>query len=42
MQAGEGVILVNWGTVLEGKLLVLFAGSRKRQDALMQELATRL
>lgn len=42
MQTGEGVILVNWGTVLEGKLLVLFAGSRKRQDALMQELATRL
>ena len=42
MKTGTGVILVNWGTVLEGKLLVLFAGSRNRQGALKQELATRL
>jgi hypothetical protein len=42
MKTGNGVVLVNWGTVLEGKLLVLFAGSRSRQNALMHELARRL
>ena len=39
---GEGVILVNWGTVLAGKLVVLLAGSREVQDALFVELASRL
>jgi hypothetical protein len=41
-QTGEGVILVNWGTVLVGKLVVLLAGSREVQDALFVELASRL
>lgn len=41
-QKGEGVILVNWGTVLVGKLVVLLAGSREVQDALFVELASRL
>jgi len=40
--SGEGVILVNWGTVLAGKLSVLLAGSVPRQEALAIELGTRL
>ncbi len=40
--AGEGAILVNWGTVLEGKLVILLAGSRDYQEALAVELAARL
>jgi hypothetical protein len=41
-KTGEGVVIVNWGTVLTGKLVVLLAGSREYQDALAQELAVRL
>jgi len=41
-QTGEGVILVNWGTVLAGKLVVLFAGSRDARERLFVELASRL
>lgn len=40
--SGEGLILVNWGTVLTGKLSVLLAGSAARQEALAIELGTRL
>ena len=39
---GEGAILVNWGTVLEGKLVILMAGSRPYQEALEVELNARL
>jgi hypothetical protein len=38
---GEGVILVNWGTVLAGKLSVLLVGSAARQMALATELEAR-
>lgn len=41
-KTGEGVIIVNWGTVLVGKLLFLLAGSQTCQDALKVELAKRL
>ncbi|NNF95862.1 MAG: ATP-grasp domain-containing protein [Halobacteria archaeon] len=40
--SGEGVIIVNWGTVLEGKLVVLLAGSQTLQQTLAVELAARL
>lgn len=39
---GEGVILVNWGPVLVGKLLVLLAGVPDRQQALALALNQRL
>jgi len=42
MKTGEGVVIVNWGTLLEGKLVVLLAGSKEYQEALAVEIATRL
>jgi len=39
---GEGVIMVNWGTVLVGKVMFLIAGSEERQDDLLMELKSRL
>jgi len=42
MRSGEGVIIVNWGTVMEGKLGVLLAGSKLIQRALAVELRKRL
>lgn len=42
MRTGEGVILVNWGTVMLGKIMVLLAGSREYQQVVEVELATRL
>jgi len=39
---GEGVILVNWGTVLVGKLMILLAGSPAYQEKLEAELKKRL
>lgn len=42
MRSGEGVVIVNWGTVLAGKLSVLLAGSPDIQDRLELELAARL
>jgi hypothetical protein len=39
---GTGVVLVNWGPVLVGKLLVLLAGEPDQQQALAQSLAQRL
>ncbi len=39
---GDGVILVNWGPILVGKLLALLAGPPERQDALVAELEARL
>lgn len=41
-KSGEGVILVNWGTILEGKLVFLIAGSGSVQDSLKVELQSRL
>ena len=41
-KSGEGAIIVNWGTVLEGKLVILLAGSQAYQQALEVELAARL
>ncbi len=35
---GEGAIVVNWGTVLVGKLVILMAGSREYRAALQTEL----
>jgi len=42
MKTGEGVVIVNWGTLLEGKLVLLLAGSAEYQDALFNELKHRL
>ena len=39
---GEGVILVNWGTVLAGKISIMLAGPPSRQRELEVELGTRL
>ena len=39
---GEGAIIVNWGTVLEGRLVILMAGSPEYQEALAVELEARL
>lgn len=41
-KTGEGAIIVNWGTVLLGKLVILLAGSRPYQEALEIELKARL
>ena len=42
MKTGEGLVLVNWGTVLKGKLVLLLAGSPDYQEALRNELLFRL
>jgi hypothetical protein len=39
---GAGIILVNWGPILIGKILVLLAGDEAAQAALEQDLLTRL
>jgi hypothetical protein len=41
-RTGVGVVIVNWGAVLEGKLLVLLAGTPKQQQLLHLELDARL
>ncbi len=41
-ETGSGVIIVNWGTVLAGKIMMLLAGSRAYQDELLLELKARL
>ena len=41
-KTGEGAIIVNWGTILEGKIVFLLAGSPAFQEALAVELAARL
>jgi hypothetical protein len=41
-KTGEGTIIVNRGMVIEGKLVMLLAGSRDFQDALAVELDARL
>jgi hypothetical protein len=42
METGEGLVIVNWGTILKGKLVVLMAGSPEYQQALKQEIQHRL
>ena len=42
MKTGEGLVIVNWGTLLEGKLVLLLAGSAEYQEALFNELEHRL
>ena len=42
MKTGEGVIIVNWGPVLVGKLVFLLAGSKEYQDMAAMELNERL
>ena len=42
MRTGEGVVIVNWGTLLKGKLVLLLAGSPEYQEALGNELLNRL
>jgi hypothetical protein len=42
MKTGEGVVIVNWGTLLKGKLVLLLAGSLDYQEALRGELMHRL
>lgn len=42
MKTGEGVIIVNWGTALVGKLVILIAGTKTCQQKLEAELAARL
>ncbi|MGB5832882.1 MAG: ATP-grasp domain-containing protein [Thiohalocapsa sp.] len=39
---GRGIILVNWGPVLVGKLLILLAGPPQAQEHLARELHARL
>ena len=42
MKTGEGLVIVNWGTLLKGKLVLLLAGSPDYQEALRNELLYRL
>ncbi|MEO1300402.1 MAG: hypothetical protein AAFW75_32470, partial [Cyanobacteria bacterium J06636_16] len=39
---GEGVILINWGTIKAGKMSVLLAGSPAKQTAFGEKLQSRL
>ena len=41
-KTGEGAIIINWGTVSVGKLMILLAGSKQYQEALAIELEARL
>lgn len=41
-RTGEGAIIVNWGTLSVGKLVILLAGSADYQQALAVELEARL
>jgi hypothetical protein len=42
MKTGEGLVIVNWGTLLKGKLVLLLAGSPDYQEALLNEIRYRL
>jgi hypothetical protein len=42
MKTGEGLVIVNWGTILKGKLVLLMAGSTEYQEALAKEIQYRL
>lgn len=38
----SGIVIVNWGAILVGKLVVLFAGTPQQQQQLQQDLQARL
>jgi hypothetical protein len=38
----EGIVIINWGTILAGKLMLLIAGSRDYQESMMILLESRL
>ena len=40
-ERGTGVILINWGPVLEGKLSVLLIGTPEQQRSLRSDFLTR-
>jgi hypothetical protein len=42
MKTGKGIVIVNWGTILMGKLVILMAGSHEHQEVLVNELRYRL
>jgi len=42
MKTGKGLVIVNWGTLLKGKLVLLLAGPPDYQEALLDELRYRL
>jgi hypothetical protein len=42
MKTGEGLVIVNWGTILKGKLVLLLAGSPEYRKAIEYELLYRL
>ena len=42
MKTGEGLVIVNWGTILTGKLVLLLAGPPDYQEALTNEIRYRL
>jgi hypothetical protein len=42
MKTGEGLVIVNWGTLLRGKLVLLLAGSADYQELLLNEIRYRL
>ena len=41
-KTGEGAVLINWGTISVGKLVILLAGSAEYQEVLRSELEARL
>jgi hypothetical protein len=41
-QQGSGVVVINWGTLLAGKLVLLLAGDQEQIAALDIELKSRL
>ena len=42
MKTGDGIVIVNWGTVLYGKLVLLLAGNQPVQQSLLAEITSRL
>lgn len=42
INTGEGLVIVNWGTILTGNLVLLLAGSPDYQEALVDEIRYRL
>ena len=42
MKTGSGLVIVNWGTILMGKLVMLVAGPPDHQEALVDQVRDRL
>lgn len=38
----DGVILINWGTILHGKLMIMLVGTEERQEELLDEFKLRV